>query len=157
MMGERENGTVRLEEAVKAERDALEELTREQMPLVWAQAQYQLGRALAMLGERENGTARLEQAVAAHRAALEEYTRDRVPLDWARTQNALGDVLRALGERDGGTTQLEQAVDAFDAALSVYASPGLERYRQTCQTNWDRAVALLNQRLGPNRDLDAAK
>jgi hypothetical protein len=99
----------------------------------------------------------LEEAVVAYRSALEEYTREGAPAKWAKTQSALGNALRALGERDGGTSQLEKAVEAFDAALSIYASPGLEHYRQTCQTNRDRAVALRNQRLGPNRDLDAAK
>ena len=85
-LGERESGTARLEQAVAAYRAALEELTRERVPLDWAMTQMNLGNALRTLGERESGTARLEQAVAAYRAALEERTRERVPLDWARTQ-----------------------------------------------------------------------
>ena len=87
-----------------AYRAALEEWTRERVPLDWAMTQNNLGNALRTLGERESGTARLEEAVAAYRAALEERTRDRVPLDWAMTQiqprqRAL-DAWRA-GERDG--------------------------------------------------------
>ena len=69
--GEHESGTARLEEAVVAERVALEELTRERRPLGWAKTQYKLGLALAALGQRESGTARLEEAVAAYRATLE--------------------------------------------------------------------------------------
>ena len=92
-LGERESGTARLEEAVAAYRAALEEWTRERVPLDWAMTQNNLGNALARLGERESGTARLEEAVAAYRAALEERTRERVPLDWARTQNNLGNAL----------------------------------------------------------------
>ena len=60
-----------------AYRAALEERTRERVPLDWAMTQMNLGNALAMLGERESGTARLEEAVAAYRAALEERTRER--------------------------------------------------------------------------------
>ena len=71
-LGERESGTARLEEAVAAYRAALEERTRERVPLQWATTQNNLGNALATLGERESGTARLEEAVAAYRAALEE-------------------------------------------------------------------------------------
>ena len=82
-LGERESGTARLEEAVAAYRAALEERTRERVPLHWAMTQSDLGNALLTLGERESGTARLEEAVQAYRAALEEYTRERVPLDWA--------------------------------------------------------------------------
>ena len=82
-LGERESGTARLEEAVAAYRAALEELTRERVPLDWATTQNNLGDALRTLGERESGTARLEEAVAAYRAALEEWTRERVPLAWA--------------------------------------------------------------------------
>ena len=103
-LGERESGTARLEEAVAAYRAALEERTRERVPLDWATTQNNLGNALRALGERESGTARLEEAVAAYRAALEEQTRERVPLDWAATQNNLGTALcdaRRAGERDG--------------------------------------------------------
>ena len=86
-LGERESGTARLEEAVAAYRAALEERTRERVPLEWAMTQNNLGNALRALGERESGTARLEEAVAAYRAALEEYPRERVPLKWAKAQN----------------------------------------------------------------------
>ena len=100
-----------------AYRAALEERTRERVPLDWAMTQNNLGVALWTLGERESGTARLEEAVAAYRAALEERTRERVPLDWAKTQNNLGNALRTLGERESGTARLEQAVAAYRAAL----------------------------------------
>ena len=71
-LGERESGTARLEEAVAAFRAALEEWTRDRVPLDWAVTQNNLGNALLTLGERESGTVRLEEAVAAYRAALEE-------------------------------------------------------------------------------------
>ena len=101
-LGERESGTERLEEAVAAYRAALQERTRERVPLHWAMTQNNLGNALWRLGERESGTARLEEAVDAYRAALQERTRERVPLDWAMTQNNLGNALssaRRAGER----------------------------------------------------------
>ena len=97
-LGKRVSGTARLEQAVEAYRAALEEMTRERVPLDWARIQMNLGVALRTLGARESGTARLEQAVAAYRAALEEQTRERVPLDWAGTQNNLGSALQTLGD-----------------------------------------------------------
>jgi tetratricopeptide (TPR) repeat protein len=120
MLGERESGTARLEEAVAAYRLALEEGTRERVPLEWAQTQTNLGNALLMLGERESGTARLEEAVAAYRLALEESTRERVPLGWAQTQRNLGDALSRLGERESGTARLEEAVAAYRLALEEW-------------------------------------
>ena len=45
-LGERESGTARLEEAVAAYRAALEERTRERVPLDWAMTQNNLGNAL---------------------------------------------------------------------------------------------------------------
>ena len=128
-LGEREPGTARLEEAVAAYRAALEERTRERVPLDWATTQNNLGNALLTLGERETGTARLEEAVAAYRAALEECTRERVPLDWAMTQNNLGNALRTLGERESGTARLEEAVAAYRAALE-------ERTRERVPLDW---------------------
>ena len=56
-------------EAVAAHRAALEERTRERVPLDWARTQNNLGAALETLGGRESGTAKLEEAVAAHRDA----------------------------------------------------------------------------------------
>ena len=96
-LGEGESGTARLEEAVAADRAALEEYTRERVPLQWAATEMNLGNALTTLGERESGTARLEEAVAAYRAALEERTRERVPLDWAMTEMNLATALLRLG------------------------------------------------------------
>ena len=61
VLGERESGTARLEEAVSVYRAALQERTRERVPLDWATTQNNLGIALRMLGERESGTARLEE------------------------------------------------------------------------------------------------
>ncbi len=49
-LGERESGTARLEEAVAAYRAALEERTRERVPLDWATTQNNLGNALQALG-----------------------------------------------------------------------------------------------------------
>jgi hypothetical protein len=83
-------GPQALEEAVAAFRAALEEWTRERVPLDWAGLKTIWATRSLTLGEREAGTARLEEAVAAYRAALEEWTRERVPLDWAMTQNNLG-------------------------------------------------------------------
>jgi tetratricopeptide (TPR) repeat protein len=54
-LGGRESGTARLEEAVAAYRAALEEHTRDRVPLNWAGTQNNLGTALQTLGERESG------------------------------------------------------------------------------------------------------
>jgi tetratricopeptide (TPR) repeat protein len=132
-LGRRESGTARLEEAVAAFRAALEERTRERVPLDWAMTQMNLGNALGRLGERESGTARLEEAVAAFRAALEEATRERVPLQWARTQTNLGNALGTLGERESGTARLEDAVAAHRAALE-------ERTRERVPLDWATAT-----------------
>ena len=123
-----ENQIRRLEEAVAAYRAALEERTRERVPLYWAMTQHNLGTALSMLGERESGQEnqirRLEEAVAACRAALQEYTQARVPLDWADAQNNLGNALLRLGERESGQEnqirRLEEAVAAYRATLQEW-------------------------------------
>ena len=59
ILGERESGTARLEEAVAAYRAALEERTRERVPLDWAATQNNLGNALTAsrrAGERHGAT-----------------------------------------------------------------------------------------------------
>ncbi len=95
-----------LDYAIAAYRDALEEFTRERVPLQWAMTQNNLGTALSTLGQRESGTARLEEAVAAYRDALEEWTRERVPLQWATTQNNLNEVEALLENRRNEPVQI---------------------------------------------------
>jgi tetratricopeptide (TPR) repeat protein len=118
-LGERESGTARLEEAVAAYRAALEERTRDRVPLQWAMTQMNLGVALQTLGERESGTARLEEAVAAYRVSLEERTRDRVPLNWATSTGNQGVALTVLAERRGDLAMAKQALVQITAAFET--------------------------------------
>ena len=64
-LGAREGGTARLEEAVAAPRAALEEKTRERVPLDWATTQNNLGNALWTLGERSHDPNLLGEALDA--------------------------------------------------------------------------------------------
>jgi tetratricopeptide (TPR) repeat protein len=144
ILGERESGTTRLEEALSAHRSALQERTRDRVPLDWAKTQHRLGCALWRLGERERGTEKLEQAVAAFSAALEEQTRELVPLEWAQTQSNYGSALRTLGERERGTSRLKDAIVAFRAALEVRTR---EHWRDwaTTQNNLGNALRKLGE------------
>jgi hypothetical protein len=70
---ERESGTAHLEEAVAAYRLALQERTRERVPLQWATTQTNLGTAFLRLGERTHDRAKLEEARKAVNAAFEVF------------------------------------------------------------------------------------
>jgi tetratricopeptide (TPR) repeat protein len=118
-LGEREGGTVHLEEAVTVFRQMLKELTRERVPLPWAAAQNGLGLALWDIGERESGTAHLKEAVAAFRETLKEHTRERQPIVRGLIQSNLGNALSTLGQRESSGARLEEAVSAFREALQV--------------------------------------
>jgi tetratricopeptide (TPR) repeat protein len=146
VLGERESGTARLEEAVAAYRNALKEWTRERVPLQWSTTQNNLGVALQRLGARERGTERLEEAVAAFRDALKERTRERLPLDWAMTQNNLGNALQRLGARERGTERLEEAVAAYRDALEELTRENAPHYQDIAQENLDRVLGLLGKR-----------
>src|SRR4029077_2636485 len=115
-LGERENSTLRLGEAVAAYRDALKEWTRERAPLGWATTQNNLGNALQTLGARESGTARLEEAVAAYRDALKERTPERVPLDWARSLGNQGVAMILLAGRTKDVTMADTACQQIEVA-----------------------------------------
>ncbi len=156
LLGQRESGTAGLEEAVAAYRAALEELTRERVPLDWAATQNNLANALGRLGERESGTARLEEAVAAYRAALAERTRERVPLDWARTQTNLGHTLTMIGQRESSTARLEEAVAAYHAALEELTRERNPLDWAATQNNLGNALALLGQRESGTARLEEA-
>ncbi len=127
MIGQLQSSTARLEEAVAAYRAALEELTRERVPLDWAATRSNLGNALALLGQRESGTARLEEAVAAYRAALEERTRERVPLRWAATYGNQGVALMLIADRSNDLVVAETAVRQIETAYETLRSGGEEQ------------------------------
>jgi tetratricopeptide (TPR) repeat protein len=141
VIGDQAGDNGALADAAGAYRAALEERTRDRVPLDWAQTQNNLGLALATLGKWESGTGHLTEAVAAYRAALEERTRDRVPLDWAMTQNNLGNALERLGERESGTTHLTEAIAAWEACLTVTASTWPQAWVQTVHSHIDQARA----------------
>jgi exonuclease VII small subunit len=146
-LGEQSGDSQRLLKSVTAYRAALEERTRERVPLDWAMTQNNLGNALQTLGARESGTQRLEQAVLAYQEALKERTRERVPLNWAATQYNLGNALTSLGERESGTERLKEAITAYRNALEeLHQAP---HYRQGVEDNLARAQTLLQQRQPP--------
>ena len=60
-IGDQAGSSQDLQHAVAAYRAALQEFTRERVPLQWAMTQNDLGNALLRLGERESGTARLDR------------------------------------------------------------------------------------------------
>jgi len=74
-LGERESGTARLEGAVIAFRAALEEITRERAPFLWAQTTENVALVEAALGEKTGDRGRFRAALAACEAALAEYRR----------------------------------------------------------------------------------
>jgi tetratricopeptide (TPR) repeat protein len=144
--GERESGTARLEtarlttqleEAVSAYREALQENTRERVPLDWAMTQINLGNALFRLGERESGTARLTEAVAAYREALQEYTRERVPFRWAATQSNLALVHLAFFNKTRQPVYLDDAnQQEWQSPFSDFLKKGLCSGKSQVVTWW---------------------
>ena len=74
VLGERESGTTKLEEAIASHREALKEQNRQRVPSEWAQTLINLGTALFALGKREREPTKVEEAVAAYREALEEFS-----------------------------------------------------------------------------------
>jgi tetratricopeptide (TPR) repeat protein len=98
---------VLLQEAVAAYRAALEEQTRERLPLQWAGTQNNLGNALSRLGERESGAGRLKEAAAAYTERVEICRR-----------------VYAFAENDDSKSQLAGALGSLSFALLFNHRPG---------------------------------
>jgi tetratricopeptide (TPR) repeat protein len=156
VLGDREAGTAKLEEAVVAFREALKELPRERVPLDWATNKNNLGVVLLSLGERESGTAKLQEAVVAFREALTERTRERVPLDWAATQNNLAGALLRLGSRGNGNAMLEESVIAYRGAINEMTRERGPLQWATIQNNLGSALLALGDREAGTAKLEEA-
>ena len=155
-LGERENSTERLKQAVDTFQDALIYSTRNRVPLKWAATQNNLGNALQALGERKSSTGRLKQAVDAFRNALLEWTRDRVPLKWAGAQNNLGNALSILGHINKDTVLLEQAVSAFQNALLEYTRDRVPLDWAMTQNNLGDTLRFLSESSSDTTKLEQA-
>jgi len=70
-LGEQENGTTKLEEAVAAYREALKEQTHERVPLRWARSFGNEGIALMLLAERRGDAGMAETALSQINEAFE--------------------------------------------------------------------------------------
>jgi tetratricopeptide (TPR) repeat protein len=118
-----EDEEARLAEAIAAYRSALQERTRDRVPLDWATTQTALASALARLGERAGKTEGLEQAIATYREALEEETRARVPLRWAKTQILLGNALEELDDLENALWAIRELSRESDKQESEAHEP----------------------------------
>jgi tetratricopeptide (TPR) repeat protein len=147
-LGERENGTSHLEEAIAVYRAALEERRRERVPLKWAMTQNNLGNALLTLGERETGTSHLEEAVAAYRTAFggAEARACAAAMGRDTEQPRLGD--SNAGGRESGTSHLEEAIAAYRAALEEYRRERAPLEWAMTQNNLGNALLTLGEREG---------
>jgi tetratricopeptide (TPR) repeat protein len=84
-----------LEEAILHYQEALKVATPESQPILWAQIQFELGKAYAnrLIGDRRSN---LDHAIDCFQNALRIYDRKLLPEQWANTQLYLGKVYAAL-------------------------------------------------------------
>jgi tetratricopeptide (TPR) repeat protein len=121
-LGEHEEDTEHLYQALAAVNFALEEWTFECFPFDWAIAQNTLAWVLIRLGERETERRilRFERAVAACRKSFQIQRQDTSPFQWALTQNTLGLALHGLGEAQNDIVKLTEAASVYSSALEVF-------------------------------------
>jgi tetratricopeptide (TPR) repeat protein len=121
-LGEHEDDTELLYQALAAINCALEEWTFEGFPFDWAIAQNTLAGVLIRLGERETETRilRFESAVAACQKSFQVQRKDTSPFQWALTQNTLGLALHGLGQAQNDIVKLGEAESVYSSALEVF-------------------------------------
>ena len=98
-LGERESGTGRLEAAVRAYQAALQERTRERVPLDWAATQFNLALAELALAQHEATTdpgPHLHRALAHVTAALEVYDPAQSPYNYDNAVRLRDQIAAAL-------------------------------------------------------------
>ena len=135
---------------------ALQDLTRERDPLLWAGTQSNYALALIKLGERESAIARLEEGVVAYRLAIDVWEREHCLADWALAQNNLGIALHRLGERESGTARFMEALAAYHAALQVWTRERSPLPWAMAQNNIGNALWRLGERQSGTARLEEA-
>jgi hypothetical protein len=97
-LGEHESGTTRLEQAVVAYREALQERTLERVPLDWAMTRNSLGTALATLGEQTGDQRKLKEARDAIDGAFDVFMQAGQEHRRARFEERLSELDRKIAE-----------------------------------------------------------
>ena len=146
ILGDVENDTKRLSEAIDVYKQVLAVVTRDWDPTTWAMTRVRLGHALTIIGDREANPTYLQQAIAIFNEVLSVVTRDRDPGTWAATQGGLGNAFMILGERGTDTDLLEQAVDCVNLALAVYTREQTPIHWAAEQTTLGKALSVLGER-----------
>ena len=122
-----------LELAIAAYQQSLQVMTRETMPVQWAEAMMNLATAYysRIRGDRAEN---LEQVIAAYQQSLQVVTRETMPVQWATAMMNLATTYcnRIRGDR---AENLEQAIAACQQSLQV-------RTRETMPVEW--ATAMMN-------------
>ncbi|MGI9450455.1 MAG: hypothetical protein ACR2QH_07455 [Geminicoccaceae bacterium] len=90
----------------------------------WAEAQFELGRTLAVIAQSRSGTRELKDAVLAFRAAAGQWSRKDAPIKWATVQRELGRTLAVLGRRLNDPTVRQAAIAALGKALATFDDVG---------------------------------
>lgn len=104
-------------------------IRREQEPMIWAEAQNNLGNILSAMGQQRRDSVAFERAIQCFNNALEVYTQENSPMEWAVAQYNLGTASQALGQLNESTQPLKIAVDAYTNALLVWT-------RESSPENW---------------------
>jgi tetratricopeptide (TPR) repeat protein len=98
LLGEREEGTAPLEEAVAAFRAALEERTRPRVPLDWAFTQMNLALVYRALFDKDHQPRHLDDALEAADGALEEFRKANAAFYIEKAERQRQTILAAKGK-----------------------------------------------------------
>ena len=148
-LGERESGTARLEEAVAAYRAALEEWTRERVPLDWATTQNNLGNALR---RSASGRAGRRASRRRSRPIARRWRRGRASgfrFEWAASFGNQGVAMMLIADRTNDGALAETAVSADrDSLRDVRDRRRSSNGRQYSRSNCRSAQAIRDRLKG---------
>jgi tetratricopeptide (TPR) repeat protein len=98
ILGERESGTARLEEAVSAHREALQERARAHVPLDWAFTQMNLALVYRALFDKDHQPRHLDDALEAADGALEEFRKANAAFYIEKAERQRENIVAAKGK-----------------------------------------------------------
>ena len=139
--GDSDRHDYRPAEALESYRRALQLVSKEDMPQLWAATWRDIGKANMGLSFTVKGPAMqksLDEAVEAYRRALEVYTRQDLPQEWAKTQLNLTLALVGLGNNRAGEESAQlwaEAQSTLTQALEIIAREELPQLWAVAQNH----------------------
>ncbi len=108
-----------IDEAINNFSSALEKISKETNPMVWAETSFNLAGSYQQKATIDGSEEDFAKAITNYQSTLDVFTFDAYPIKWAEVMNSIGKSLQVFGEINKDFDALKRAVKMYRQSLMV--------------------------------------